>query len=169
MKSIHITQVSERDKKHWKTTISRNHHVYLYPDFSVPFTNMKDAQVFIKQTNDFLTSKLFEMNEIFVEAFALYRRQWFYLEDLGQVRIIRHYMEEIHQGFDLMIHKSNIDGYSYLVFSWFKIISRDMLAIIEILSSSYQRHNHWTGIKIIEVLKNRINNLVNEIFSYGRD
>jgi hypothetical protein len=98
-----------RDKRYW---------IWLGNGVKCSFTNKKHAVSFLANLSKLVNEKLFELNLIYIDIFAEYRRLWFYF-DVEQLRQSPdEQLHYINKNFDMMANnhrqQSNIDAFNRL-------------------------------------------------------
>ena len=166
MNKINIQSIVEAEKNSIRTT-NRKHRVFLHSDLTLHFNDLKQAKIFIVKTNDFLTFKFFELNEIYIELFTYFRRGWFYL-DVTQESLINSTMKNIDYLFKLSFTRSEWANGSHYVFNWINQIIDSLKTITNVLKGMQQFRGNWAETRIMQTLTNRLEFILKEVFSYGQ-
>jgi hypothetical protein len=98
-----------RDKKYW---------IWLGNGIKCSFSNKKQAVSFLANLSKLVNEKLFELNLIYIDIFAEYRRLWFYF-DVEQLRQSPdEQLHYINKNFDMLANtrwqQSNIGAFNRL-------------------------------------------------------
>lgn len=161
MKKINLQTIAKADKTSIRTK-QRKHSILLNWGLTIYFTDIKQAKAFLVKTNDFLTFKLFEINEIYIEVFGHYRRAWFYLE-LNQDSASRSAITIIENNFRLTVDRSHwIDGSVY-VFMWIDQIATQLKTVLEHIANMHRKRGNWAEIRVITALVARIDYLLYQL------
>jgi hypothetical protein len=166
MKKINTTTIGEPDKTSIRTT-AKKHSVMLDWDNTVFFTDIKKAKAFIVETNEFLTFKLFELNEIYIDVFTKYRRLWFYL-DTREDASMKRLLDNVNENFKLSVDRSHWQNGSVHVYKWINSIAADLKKTLEIIKSSNKRKQLWADIRVAGTLINRIDFILMQLKSWGK-
>lgn len=166
MKKINIETISDGDKSSIRTN-NRKHRVFLHSDLTLSFDDHKKAKIFLVGVSDFLTFKLFELNEIYIELFTHYRRAWFYIDNTQDKNILTE-TRTIDHSFKLCFERSNWQNGSHYVFNWIRSICESFQSIIRIIESMQIKRGNYAENRIMKALSKRIEYILNEIFSYGQ-
>ena len=164
MKKINLQTIQKADKSSIRTK-QRKHSVLLNWDARFYFSDIKDAKAFLVKTNDFLTFKLFEMNELYIEVFGHYRRAWFYME-LLQDTDCKSAINSIENSFKLIIDRSHWANGPVLVQNWFRQISESLYLILNKINELHHKRGNWAEMRIISALVARIDYLLNQLNSW---
>lgn len=161
MKKINIKTITKADKTSIRTK-QRKHSVMLNWGVTLYFTDIKDAKAFLVKTNEFLTFKLFELNEIYIEAFGHYRRSWFYL-DLNQDSACRSEISNIESNFRFSVDRSHWINGSVYVFKWIEQIAGSLVHMLSQIRDLHRKRGNWAEIRVISAIEARINYLLNQV------
>ncbi|MBV5346938.1 hypothetical protein JZU46_01795 [bacterium] len=161
MKKINIKTITKADKTSIRTK-QRKHSVLLNWGVTVYFSDIKEAKAFLVKTNEFLTFKLFELNEIYIESFTHYRRSWFYLS-LDQDTACRVEISNIEKDFRLSIDRSNWVNGSVYVFKWIDQIADSLKSILNQIREMHRNRGNWAEIRVISAIEARINYLIMQV------
>ena len=166
MKKINIETIISGDKTSIRTK-HRKHRVFLHSDLTLSFEDIKKAKVFLVGVSDFLTFKLFELNEIYIELFSHYRRAWFYIDNTQDKNIMTE-TRTIDYSFKLCFERSDWESGSFYVFNWIRCICDSLQSIIKIIDSMQIKRGNYAEIRIMKTVSKRIELIMNEVFSYGQ-
>lgn len=148
-----------RDKSYW---------VWLGNGVKRSFSNRKHAEAFLVATNRFLNQKVFELNRLYVEVFAEYRRLWFYF-DKSQTVInnrIEANLEWTNKKFNLMIDiSSHING-NFTSFQNMRVIIDNLRDIVNELMTLQKQKNNWVEKYNLAVIAARLDELEKALNDY---
>jgi hypothetical protein len=160
MKKINLQTIAKANKTSIRTK-QRKHSVLLNWGLTIYFTDIKQAKAFLVKTNDFLTFKLFEINEIYIEVFGHYRRGWFYMDmDMDMDSGCRSSITIIENNFRLTVDPSHWINGSVFVFNWIDQIANQLKTILSHIKDMHRKRGNWAEIRVISVLVARIDYLL---------
>jgi len=154
MKRINIQTIAKANKTSIRTK-QRSHCVLLNWGLTIYFTDIKQAKAFLVKTNDFLTFKLFEINEIYIEVFTHYRRGWFYF-DVPQDAAARASSEYIDKCFKLIVDRGHWQNGAVYVFNWINQIIDGLNTFLTMLSDNHRQRGNYAELRVIETLRARL-------------
>jgi hypothetical protein len=150
-----------RDKYYW---------VWLGNGSKRLFSNRKHAEAFLVKTNRFLNEKIFELNRLYVEIFAEYRRLWFYFD--SDRKIVSEQVDDlmvwINRKFTITIENSRNENGNFNVFRNLRQIISDLSHIINVCSDLQAQKNNWVEKYNLIVMQRRLSDIENEIGNYER-
>lgn len=161
MKKVNIKTIEKADKTSIRTK-RRKHSILLHSGLTLYYSDIKDAKIFLVKTNDFLTFKLFELNEIYIEVFTHYRRAWFYF-DVPQDAAARASSEYIDKCFKLIVDRGHWQNGAVYVFNWLAQIVNGLNVFLNLLSDNHVRHGNYAELRVIETLRARISFLESSV------
>jgi hypothetical protein len=116
--------------------------VSLGNDSRTYFSNLKDAKLFVADTNRFLNLKLHEFNQVFISIFSEYQRNWFYFDSkngkanknlsLSEGKITEN-LQSITKAMNFMVTRSGSPNGNYFTFTNFYNCLDYSLDILETL------------------------------------
>ena len=170
MKKVRIEQLNEpkirsiflKDKFYW---------VWLGNGTKHRFTNRKHAEAFLAQTNRFLNERVFELNRLYVEIFAEYRRLWFYFDNHSVVsnEKIENLLEWTNKKFNILIERSSGVNGNFNAFQNMRILIDNLLEVVKVLEELQQRKNNWVEKYSLAVIATRLNELENALAKYENE
>ena len=90
------------------------------------FSNKKDLAYCLAETNRQLNTVVFELNELWIQSFAEYRRNWFYMAPKTylseEAQVVNHNIE-IAKYFNLLVERSSWVNGSTSAFRWIYLIT----------------------------------------------
>jgi len=167
MKKIRLKEIQIGDKSRLITKLKK-HSVFLGNGLTFYFTNIHHAEEFLVKTSRFLNFKLFEINEIYIDTRAMYRRNWFYLDGnackLNNFQFNNNFIN-IEKAFD------RICGHykDYYVFKDFNNINDSLVIILKQLINLKRSMNNYAEIHQIETIISRIQFIDDQIRNYGKN
>ena len=156
-----VGSIYTRDKYYW---------VWLGNDTKHRFSNRKHAEAFLARTNRFLNERVFELNRLYVEVFAEYRRLWFYFDraEIAGNERIEMMLEWINKKFNIMIDRSGGENGNFNTFINMRVIIDNLRQIVLTLEELQKRKNNWVekyNLAVIAVRLNEVEGLLNEFES----
>ncbi len=166
MKKIKIEKYDEprvgsiytRDKYYW---------VWLGNGSKHRFSNRKHAEAFLARTNRFLNERVFELNRLYVEVFAEYRRLWFYF-DRGAMfgnEKIENNIEWLNKKFNILIDRSGGENGNMNSFNNMRMIVDMLREIVLTLEELQKRKNNWVekyNLAVIAARLHEVERLIEE-------
>ena len=165
MKKVHTSTILKPDLSSVKTPL-RKHRVMLDWDRTLVFGDAKKAKAFLVKTNEFLTFKLFELNEIYIDIFTKYRRLWFYFEGSEDMKTKRT-LDSVNDNFKLTVDRSHWENGSVHVYKWINNIATDMKKALDTIISVNKRKALWADIRVAEALVCRIDFILMQLKNWG--
>ncbi|HAF28117.1 MAG TPA: hypothetical protein DCG75_03625 [Bacteroidales bacterium] len=98
MKKIKINQISKENNK-YKVFIDSDHKYY--------FTSEKKAVKFQNEVNQYLTESLFQLNDLYIDLFTVYRRVYFVVENSLLKRSLDQALNNINHFIENSLLRSN--------------------------------------------------------------
>jgi len=170
MKAAKIERFDEKNKN---SILTRDHsfRVVLGNNSTNTFSNRKHLTKFLAETNEFLKTKLFELNKIYIEVFTEYRKMWFYFDNEQREIIAMRFDEDlqfINKSFTLIIDRSGWENGNWMVFkhlgniiTMFEGILREMIDVQRTKSNYVEKRN-------LEVVASRLEYLKKTIEDWGK-
>jgi hypothetical protein len=166
MKKIDLFMIQLPNKQsHY--IIDKKYRIFLGNDCKVAFDNIKAAQQFLSETNLFLTQTLHELNDIYIQAFSMFRRYWFHFQrDTDNITDI---IILIDKTFLLAVNRCHSPNSNYFIFNHlFSIIKN----LSELLSLTYKVvQSKWlaTDINLMNVYQLQLKRAYERIENWGKD
>jgi len=165
MKKVNIKTIAKADKTSIRTT-QRKHCILLDWESKHYFSDIKEARTFLVKTNDFLTFKLFEFNEIYIEVFSHYRRAWFYLDNT-QESATRAAISAIENNYKLIMDRSHWQNGPILVQNWIRQIANELNTALIIIEEMHRKRGNWAEMRVVvSSIRTRIGYLIAEVQKY---
>lgn len=170
MKAAKIERFDEKNKN---SILTRDHsfRVVLGNNSTNTFSNRKHLTKFLAETNEFLKTKLFELNKIYIEVFTEYRKMWFYFDSKERAIISLRFDEDItviNKKFDLIIERGGWENGNSFVFihlnnivKMFEKVLSDMIEVQRVKSNYVEKRN-------LEVIASRLGWIKQSIDGYGK-
>lgn len=148
-------------------TRDKFYYVNLGRGIKKQFTNRAQAEKYLNEVSRYLSYKMVECNELYITAFALYRRAWFYFDaskflqgqnKLGQdflQRECENALDCILRAFDLMYMRHDYANANYFVFAHFENIFSPIEKICNALKKIYEKKSVPAQYMEIEILRQR--------------
>jgi len=138
------------------------------------FVNKKHCLKFLADTNRFLTNKLHEVNFILSDLQVMYRRNWFYFDNLKSAaaemysleRICIFNLSGIEEKMDLLVSRSGYENGNHFVFSHFRSIFSLLIDTIKILQKLQLKKSSAVEVHKLEVLYIRVIQIEKELLFY---
>jgi hypothetical protein len=165
MKKINLTFTSLPDKSSWLSS-QKTYSVYLGNEITTSFTSEKKVKKFLADTNRFLNLQMNELNQIYIQFFAEYRRLWFIIdfEDSieDSIRDINRFFKKI------LKSNSGVNG-NFFVFIDFMRLTKELTEAIEKLQEFQKENNNYTEVNQLATLLLRCNNIDEVLKNYGKE
>lgn len=167
MKKIQLKTIYRGDKSSIRTN-ARKHWICIHSDLRISFTDYRQAEAFLSKTNDFLNVKLYELNELYIDLFTHYRRNWFYFEyNIQDDSACTAAFDIINKYMNLIINRSHYENGPVMVFNWMIGSYRQILTVINILKDLHRKRNNWAEIRILDAKKNMALFLLSQIETFN--
>lgn len=167
MKKIQLKTIYKGDKSSIRSD-ARKHCVCISSDIRISFSDYRAAESFLSRANDFFNVKLFELNELYLDLFIHYRRNWFYFEyNIQDEAACTRAFETINKSMSLMVNRSHYENGPVMVNNWMIGSFTQLISIIEILKELHRKRNNWAEIRILDSQKNRILFILSQIETFG--
>jgi chaperonin cofactor prefoldin len=141
------------------------------------FTDKKQLNAFLTETNLFLNKKLQELNFIFIEAFAIYRVGWFYMDNSRTKKQLnlkqiddnaRAELNNLLKAFDIIVSRTSSPNSNYFTFSHFVNIITSLKAILNTLLELYESKRHTDKLYKINYLIEQVKQVETELKHYPK-
>jgi len=171
MKVIQYTAVTLPNKKHF-TEKSQYYGVSLGNGFSCYFTSKRHADQFAVATKTFLTDCLIELNELYIDVWTDYRRNWFYFSGrtTESHKAMRKVESEILRSMQAVENCFGKIENTRDNFAPWRLISNALASILEIVHHLHlvrKKRNEYVERKNLEILKKRAHSLIYLMSDYG--
>lgn len=165
MKKIELKKPESPDK----STVYKKHKLYnvYLVKHTLYFTNKKDAEKFVAETNKFLNEILHDVNFRLIEVYRMYRLAWFYFADsshgVNRMDLDKKIDSEI-QAAEISLHRLifNTKGYNSTdnIFFFLKNSIDSLDRICTWLIQIYTKRSEHANVYILENLQtgNKLNN-----------
>jgi hypothetical protein len=175
MKKIALENVKRADKTSIFTE-QKKHLVYLGNGTNLYFSDLKKAKAFVVETNEFLNQKLFEVNSLYIEVFAAYRKSWFYFYNVydknmhinGNAQIIRE-LELIENKMQVVVGRAKFVNGSFIVWNGFTLILESLTTIVSAIRLLYKQKKYYSEARQIQAIESRIKMIIHEFKKWGND
>lgn len=171
MRVIEVTEITLPNTDHF-TQESRYYGIRLGNGFTVHFTSKRNAEKFASATKQFLTDCLIELNDIYIECWTHYRKNWFYFSGRNEenmksmLKIEKQVVTELNTVERCF---SQISRLNDNLQPW-KCISEALLSVLKIcdhLIEVRRKRNEYVERKSVEILKKRVILLISEMSGFG--
>lgn len=168
MKEIKLTKT---------TKIGKTYQIYLGNGTINSFSSERDAKYFLASTNKFLTDKLHDLHQTYVDVWNHYQENWFYFENSRTTgknelytieRDCSRQLDSIRSLLDLSVHRCGFTNGNYFVFINFQKITDYLENIIRLLAEMYGKHSNTNCISKMDVLIRRVLYARNELSNFGK-
>jgi hypothetical protein len=166
MKKIKLSKIAAPDKQSVFTD-RKKYRVNLGNGIIKLFKNKADAVKFLNEVAKYLTYKMHECNELYISAFTLYRRAWFYFDhdkfntsnDLATwyklERQCDFAIQNISEVFILLYKRSEYENGNYFVFNHFYSILDGITKITDAVKFIYAGKSVPQVLYELEILNKR--------------
>jgi hypothetical protein len=171
MKVIQYTTVSLPQKEHF-TQKSQYYGVSLGNGFSCQFTSKRDADKFAVSTKSFLTDCLIELNELYIDVWTDYRRNWFYFT--GRTTESHKAMHKVES--EIINSLQAVENCFGKIerttdnFTPWRLISKAISSVLDIIDHLFlvrKKRNEYVERKNLEILRKRAHSLIYSMSDYG--
>lgn len=168
MKTIRLKQISKERKAYV---------INLGNGTSNSFFSKREAESFLFNTNNFLTDKLHDLHQTYIEVWNSYQENWFYLDNdrntpkypLRQIeRDCISNLESIKQLLSLSVDRCGFINGNYFVFIHFNKIADYLEETIRLLDEIYGKHSNTNAIFKMDLIIRRVLYARDEINNYGK-
>lgn len=180
MKSIKLKNIGFPDKESVFTD-QRLYSVNLGNGIKRQFANKTHAKAFLAEVSRYLTYKLHECSELYIDVFTYWRRAWFYFDHnrytgshdynkwyklerscKDQIEIISEVMDRIYIG-----HVG--ENGNYFVFNNFYTVLDAMEKLVRNINAIYENKGNYGTIYELEILNRKILGCRRTIETYTED
>lgn len=170
MRKINIGHFRPADKSSF-LTVQRKHGVALGNGLNVLFTNINEVNSFFAKTNRFLNAKLFTLNEIYIETFTNYQRNWFLFDNSSDMqkneRNIVDNLQIVSKNLLMMIKRSTYENGNQFVFLQFLNSIDSLIQAINILQEINKDRYNYVESNYLNTLKERCLTIKEQISTFG--
>jgi len=152
-------------------THRRKYCVALGNSTRVYFDNLKDAKKYLADTNRFLNNKLHELNYIYINVFAEYRKLWFYFAEKQMQR----YEQDINETFKVIDFKfQNLYRVNYTVNgNYFAFLSLDKIArnireVFSIIIEVQKAKKFYADAQRVYMFDTQAHRIIMELKNYNK-
>lgn len=140
------------------------------------FTSIRDANLFLGATNNFLTDKLHEVHSIYVDVWNCYQLNYFYFSSprpketnlyLIERELVEH-IDAIRNLLNLSVERAHHINGNFFVFIHFLKIADSLDAVVRILAQINKQQNNANGIYLLDGIIRRILYTRHELDSYAK-
>jgi hypothetical protein len=151
---------------------NRKHCVYLGNGVSRYFTDKKQAERFLAETNRFLNEKIFEINQLYIDMFGEYRRAWFSFsgqrnEAMIQMNMVAH-LNQIERTMDLIISRCGFTNGNHFVFKHLTDVLKIMGSLCRQIADLRHAKKQYSESHQVKVIVRRIEVAVKDVEEYGQ-
>lgn len=137
------------------------------------FTSMRNANYFLAATNSFLSMKLYELFQYYVEILDAYHKNWFYFDNARsnaglykREKEIVENLNEVSKLLGLSAERCKMPNGNYLVFTHFNNSLDRLQQTCNIIGTIYHTRSNTDGSYKMEVFLRRIENTKSELNEY---
>jgi hypothetical protein len=170
MRHINIEHFRPADKSSF-LTIQKRHNVALGNGLNLLFTNVNEVKSFLAKTNKFLNAKLFDLNELYIETFTNYQRQWFFMGNSSEMehqeRRILYNFRIVSRNMEMMVRRSAFENGNQFVFLQFINSINSLILVIEILKDIQKARYNYLENNYLNTIEERCRTLNDQLTNYG--
>jgi hypothetical protein len=144
---------------------NKSYTVNLGNGFAGAFASEKKALAFLAQTNKFLNEKFVELNFLYADFLRFARCNWLYFD----TAVFTSYCSNIERCFSLMATKSGFTNGNYFVFSQFKVIVRELIAVCKQFEALLLGRGITAGAYEVRSFAKRANYIFICVFNYPKE
>jgi hypothetical protein len=167
MKRINLNKIQIANKNSHYIR-ERLHCVFLGNGLKCYFSNLKEAQSFVAQTNKMLNQSAQELNRIFIEAWSEQRKIYLTYHRYFLKMKNKNMSAQLERQFDLMCTRSSWENGNYFTFTYFysiiETIDQWITEIIKMLTEVKKNYN----IDDFRVIRERLAYLKQKIDGWGQ-
>lgn len=164
MKKINLTYIRLPDKHSWLSE-QKTYSVYLGNEVKASFPSEKKVKKFLADTNRFLNLQLHELNQIYIQLFAEYRRLWFKLDENDFEDRLR----DVSKLFKKVTRYNHGENSNYFVFFDFIKLTRELTETAEKLQEFQFDDNNYSEVNLLATLLFRLDNIDQVLKNYGKE
>ncbi len=168
MKTIRIKQIT----KNGKTYV-----INLGNGTSNAFSSKREAESFLFNTNLFLTDKLHDLHQSYIDVWNAYQENWFYFDNDRKTpkfslkaleRDCNSNLDFINKLLTLTVERCGFVNGNYFVFIHFLKIADNLENVIRTLAQMYSKHSNTNAICKMDIIIRRVMYARNELTNYGK-
>ncbi len=172
MKRIIINHISGNDKSSILSG-NRSWNVAMGNGLTLRFKNEVHAKSFLVKASEELSFQLIIMNEIYMDIFTEFRRNWFYFnltqELLSSERNIKNAFDLFERQTHLAVSRCELANGNHFVFRYLYQSCKALMEVTEILSNFHVYRRNFSHAKILSVQKGRLEMCLLAIDNIGLD
>lgn len=128
MRKIKINQISKEGSRY---------KVFINSDYKFYFSSLRKATKFQNEVSQYLTHSLFQLNDIYIDMFGVFRRIYFTIENPLIKRNLDQNIKQVSELIDLALNRSHFESIgSSLVISKINLVYDNLL-------NAYQSIRKW--------------------------
>lgn len=170
MKAVKIERYEDkRPESHY--TRDKSFWVYLGNGSKRSFTNKKHLTKFLAETNEFMKQNLFELNRIYAEIFAEYRKIWFYFDAADLKSVSQRFDDDlifVNKSFNMMVERAGWTNGNHFVFKDFYYIIIKFTEIVNTMIEVQRSKSNYVEKRNLEVITSRLQDMKNKIENYAK-
>ena len=170
MKRIIINHITGNDKSSIHSGF-RTWNVAMGNGLTLRFKNEVYAKSFMVKASEDLSFQLIVLNEIYMDLFAEFRRNWFYFnltqELLRSEQRIKNAFELFEHQTHLAVSRCEFANGNHFVFRYMYQSCKALIEVSEILSNFHVYRRNFSHAKILNVHKERLENCLLTIDNIG--
>ena len=163
MKKINLSHIRIPDKKHFLSA-QRTYGIFLGNEINISFPSEKKARKFLADTNRFLNIQLQELNQVYIQLFAEYRRLWFIIDFESNIEDAFH---DITKFFKKIVSHGTGENSNVYIYLDFIRLTNELKNVIEKLIVFQRKINDFAGANILASLLLRVDNVNYLLNNYG--
>lgn len=171
MKKIRITHITKADYSSVLTN-NRIHCITLGNGSTKYFKNINKAEEFISKTNKFLNIKLYEINELQIEIYSQYQRNWFYFNISSDFESLEYRCKNnftsIIECMNLAVSRSHHRNGNHLTFKHLFDVYDFLKEIVIIIKELQSKRGNYAESYYMEVIIKRIEYLKSNLENYAK-
>ena len=160
MKKISLNHITKADYTSHLTR-QRTHCVSLGNGSITYFSNINKAEEFISKTNRFLNERFFDINELYIDVFIHFQRNWFYFNNndtLSRLETICYNnFATINDCMYMVYSRSHYENGNHLVFKHTYNICDALINVVDILQNLHVSRGNYAESNIMKAIIRRIN------------
>lgn len=168
MKAIRLKQIS-RDKKYYVVNLGNR--------TSNSFSVKREAESFLFSTNNFLTDKLHDLHQSYVDVWNCYQDNWFYFDNnrttpkfslYEKERACLSNLDAVKNLLQLSVDRAEFTNGNFFTFINLFKVADYLEDSIRIIAEMYSKHSNTNSIYKMDNILRRVMYARNEMQNYGK-
>lgn len=160
MKKIKLRIIDPPRKHPWHALHNR-YSMFIHRELTLYYSSRKEAEAVQNSLNSWANDIAFILNEIYITAWTMFRRLWFYYDyEFSEQREIFNLINRIEKCFyDLFNNYTSPGNGGSDVFRSFELIIEFLDDIFVMMDKMQRSRNNWEAIKLLQYERDRLRQL----------